>query len=66
MREMRHIVANHSIKNTSTAYCIRSKSVSFKIVRKLIRHDWIECKSKDGPFVFVRPTEKMITLFGNN
>jgi hypothetical protein len=66
MREMRHIVANHAIKNQSTAYCIRSKSISFKIVRKLIRHNWIECKSTDGPFVFVRPSRKMIALFGNS
>ncbi|MGD0710722.1 MAG: hypothetical protein ABR968_06025 [Bacteroidales bacterium] len=65
MREIRHIVANHNIKNKSTAYCMRSKSISFKVVRKLIRHDWIECKNTDGPFVFVRPSKKMMDIFGN-
>lgn len=63
-REINHIVANHMIKNNSTAYCLKSKSTAFKIVRKLIKYKWIECKNIDGPFLFVRPSEKLITILG--
>jgi hypothetical protein len=63
-REIRHIVANHLINDNSTAYCMKSKSTSFKIIRKLIRYNWIECKNVDGPFVFVRPSQKLISVFG--
>ena len=64
-REIRHIVANHLMGNKSTAYCMRSKSVSFKVVRKLISNKWLECKSMDGPYMFVRPSKKMIEVFRN-
>jgi len=63
-REINHIVANHMIKNNSTAYCLKSKSTAFKIVRKLIKYKWIDCKNIDGPFLFVRPSEKLITILG--
>lgn len=63
-REIRHIVANHMIKNQSTAYCMKSKSIAFKLIRKLIKYNWIECKNVDGPFLFVRSSEKLITIFG--
>lgn len=63
-RELRHIVANHFINDNSTAYCLKSKSTSFRIIRKLIRYDWIECKNVDGPFLFVRPSQKLIAMLG--
>ena len=65
-REINHIVANHSIKNKSTAYCFKSKSTAFMIIRKLIQSKWIECKNVDGPFLFVRPSKKMIAALGIN
>lgn len=64
LREIRHIVANHSLKNKFTGYCLRSKSISFKIIQKLIKQNWIECKIIDGGFMFVCPTKKLITVFG--
>jgi|GEM_PF-1164032 len=64
IREIRHIIANHTIKNKSTAYCFKSKSIIFFVIRKLIKHNLIECKNIDGPFLFVRPTEKLINIFG--
>lgn len=64
LREIRHIVANHLLSNKATGYCLRSKSISFKIIQKLIKQNWIECKITDGRFMFVGPTKKLITVFG--
>jgi hypothetical protein len=64
LREIRHIVANHSLRNKSTAYCFKSKSIVFKIIRQLIKQKLLECINTDGPFLFVRPSEKLIAVFG--
>lgn len=62
-REIRHIVANHSLRNKSTAYCFRSKSIVFRLILKLIKYNWIECENIKGPFLFVRPSEKLIKIY---
>lgn len=63
-REIRHIIANHSLRNKSTAYSLKSRSIAYSVIRKLIKHNWIEGENIVGPFLFVRPTEKLITIFG--
>ena len=64
LREIRHIVANYSLKNKFTGYCLKSKSVSFKIIQKLIKQNWVKSEIIDGGFMFVRPTKKLITAYG--
>lgn len=62
--EIRHIAANHSLRNNVSSYRINSKSTIFKIIRDLIRCNWIECKNIDGQFLFISPSKNLITLFG--
>jgi len=62
-REIRHIVANYSIRNSSTGYPINSKSGTYRIIHDLVRHHLVECNKIEGHFLFVRPTPKLITLF---
>jgi hypothetical protein len=64
LREIRHIVANYSLKNKFTGDCLKSKSLSFKIIQKLIKQKLIECKIIDDGFMFVSPTQKLITAYG--
>jgi hypothetical protein len=64
LREIRHIVANHSLSNKSTGYCFKSKSIIFKIIRDLIKHKLIEPNNIEGQFLFVRPSEELLKVFG--
>ena len=61
--EIMHIEANHLLRKNARGYRISSKSNIFRIIRDLIRCNWIECKNIDGPFLFVGPSEKLITAF---
>jgi len=62
--ELGHKASIHSLRNNTSSYRINSKSKIFKIIRDLIRCNWIECKNIDGQFLFVNPSKKLITLFG--
>src|SRR5674476_706787 len=64
LREIRHIVANHSLRNQATGYRRDSKSITVKSIQNLIKSNWLECKNNDGPFLFVIPSKKLITAFG--
>jgi hypothetical protein len=64
IREIRHIIANYSLRNKATGYCYKSKSVIFKIIRNLVKHNWIECINIDGLFLFVIPSKTLIVSFG--
>jgi len=64
LREIRHIVANHSLSNKSTGYCFKSKSIIYKVIRDLMKSRLIETKGFDKQFMFVRPTEKLLKVFG--
>ncbi|MFH0865332.1 MAG: hypothetical protein V1904_04010 [Bacteroidota bacterium] len=63
IREIRHIIANQSLSNRATAYRINSKSISTRMILKLIKLKWIECKNIDGQFMFVSPSKKLATIF---
>jgi hypothetical protein len=58
-REIRHIVANYSIKNNATAYRIDSRSIVFGIIKDMIRRNWIEAKHIDRQFLFVGPSNTL-------
>lgn len=64
LREIKRIIANHSLRNRSTGYFFKSKSAIFGIIRKLIKQNLVECKNIDGGFMFVCPTKKLLTTFG--
>jgi len=64
LREIRHIVANHSLRNQATAYCRNSKSVAVRSVNNLIKHSWLICDDSDGPFLFVSPSKKLVKAYG--
>lgn len=64
LREIRHIIANHLFSNKATGYRIESESMKFKIIRDMIKHNWIEGITIDGPFLFVSPSKQLITVFG--
>lgn len=61
VREIRHIVANYSLTKKATGYRINSKSIVTKIIRDMIKRNWIECKNIDGQFMFVSPSKILIT-----
>jgi len=63
VREMRHIIANYSLKNSATGYYINSKSIIYKIICDLLKRDLVECEKIDKQFLFVSPSKKLITLF---
>lgn len=65
-REIRHIVANYSIRNNATAYRIDSKSVIFGIIRDMIRRNWIVGKHIDGQFLYVSPSNMVKTILASN
>jgi hypothetical protein len=65
VREIRHIVANYSLTNSSTGYHIDSRSLTYKIVRDLIKRNLVECNKIDGQFLFVSPGDSMKIAFGN-
>jgi len=64
LREIRHIVANHSLSNKSTAYCFKSKSIIFKVIRDLLKQKLVESTNIEGQFLYVRPSEKLLKVFG--
>ncbi len=64
LREIRHIIANHTLSNKATGYRSNSKSVSTGIIHKMIKLKWVECEIIDGGFMFVSPSKKMVTVFG--
>jgi hypothetical protein len=63
VREIRHIIANYSLRNNATAYHIDSRSLTFKIIRDLIRRNWIEPKYVNGQFLFVSPADILKKVF---
>jgi hypothetical protein len=65
VREIRHIVANYSLRNSATGYHIDSRSLTYKIVRDLIRRNLVQCNKIDGQFLFVSPAESMKKAFRN-
>jgi hypothetical protein len=64
LREIRHIVANHSLSNKSTGYCFKSKSIIFKVIRDLLKQKLVESTNIEGQFLYVRPSEKLLQVFG--
>ena len=65
VREIRHIVANYSLKNSATAFRIDPKSLTFKIISDLIKRNWVEPKYVNGQFLFISPKEILIKAFSN-
>ncbi|MGD0710823.1 MAG: hypothetical protein ABR968_06535 [Bacteroidales bacterium] len=63
VREIRHIVANYSLKKNATAYHIDPKSLTFKIISDLIKRNWIESKYVSGQFLFVGPADILKKTF---
>ncbi len=55
LRELRHIDANFSIRNSASAYLINSGSLTSKAIQILLRSHIIECDMIEGPFLWVRP-----------
>jgi hypothetical protein len=60
-REIRHIVANYSIRNNATAYRLNSKSAVIGIIRDMIRLNWIEGNYISGQFLYVSPSKVLKT-----
>ena len=60
-REIRHIIANFTLKSQSTGYRKDSKSVILKSIHKMIKWKWVECKDIQGQFMFVTPTAYFIS-----
>jgi len=63
-REIRHIIANFSIKRVATGYRLGSKSETINTLQNLLKWNWVECDYIEGYYVFVKPTTKLISLFG--
>jgi len=63
VREIRRIVANYSIGNSISIYQIDITSITYKIVRDLIRRNLIKCKKIEGRSLFVIPTNISKTFF---
>jgi hypothetical protein len=61
LREIRHIIYNFYIRNKSTAYNFEPKSKRIKIICDMIKRNWIVRKNIVGQFLFVLPSEKLIT-----
>jgi hypothetical protein len=59
VREIKHIYANYSLRKNATGYNINSKSIISKIIRDLIKLNWVDCKCCDGQFLFVTPSNNM-------
>jgi hypothetical protein len=65
-REIRHIIANYSIRKNATAYRINSKSMIFGIIKDMIRRNWIEGKYINGQFLYVGPSDMLKTTLRLN
>jgi hypothetical protein len=61
VRELRHIVANFSLRNESSPYLISSGSLTSQAIHILLLNHMIECDSIYGPFLWVKPNAKLLS-----
>lgn len=54
-RELRHIIANFSIRNKATAYLVGTGSLTSQAIHILLKNHKIACDKIDGPFLWVIP-----------
>jgi hypothetical protein len=55
LRELRHIDANFSLRNSASAYLINSGSLTGQAIYILLKNHIIECDMIEGPFLWVKP-----------
>lgn len=62
-RELRHIIANFSLRNKGVGYNMDSNSATHSVIEKLLKLELIEREETVGRFMFVRPTAKLLGLY---
>jgi hypothetical protein len=61
IRELRHIVANFSIRREATAYLVNTGSLTSQAIHILLKNHLIKCNMIEGPFLWVIPKGKFIS-----
>jgi len=56
-REMKHILANFSLRKKASAYRIDTDSLRIEAIYELLKNKMIKCAKIVGPFLYVVPTK---------